>query len=157
MGAQFLHWACLSYEKNDHSPNQLFIMIDQCVALNINRVRLHALLDCRDVGEKTALNYIIPTEEKLKKISEEKGLDYAIASGGGRMKVTMDRYNSDWNIVKRGWEAHVLGAGRKFPSASDAVKAFYEEDPKATDQYLPAFVIADDSGFPKARSRMVMP
>ena len=145
-----IHFIGLLSDGNVHSHiDQLFIMIDQCVTLNLNRVRLHVLLDGRDVGEKTALNYIIPTEEKLKKISGEKGLDYAIASGGGRMKVTMDRYNSDWNIVKRGWEAHVLGEGRKFPSASDAVKAFYEEDPKATDQYLPAFVIADDSGIPK--------
>jgi 2,3-bisphosphoglycerate-independent phosphoglycerate mutase len=64
------------------------------------------------------------------------------------MKVTMDRYNSDWSIVKRGWDAHVLGEGRKFPSASEAVTTFYEEDPKATDQYLPAFVIADGSGTP---------
>lgn len=145
-----VHFMGLLSDGNVHSHiDQLFIMIDQCAALNLKRVRLHALLDGRDVGEKTALNYIIPTEEKLKKLSEEKGLDYAIASGGGRMKVTMDRYNSDWSIVKRGWEAHVLGEGRKFPSASDAVKTYYEEDPKATDQYLPAFVIADDSGMPK--------
>ena len=25
------------------------------------------------------------------------------------MQVTMDRYGADWNIVKRGWDAHVLG------------------------------------------------
>jgi len=145
-----IHFIGLLSDGNVHSHiDQLFIMIDKCAALNLNRVRLHALLDGRDVGERTALNYILPTEEKLRKISEEKGLDYAMASGGGRMKVTMDRYNSDWNIVKRGWEAHVLGEGRKFPSASDAVKTFYEEDPKATDQYLPAFVVADDSGMPR--------
>jgi len=65
------------------------------------------------------------------------------------MKVTMDRYNSDWNIVKRGWEAHVLGRGRMFRSASQAVKTFYEEDPKATDQYLPEFVVIDSTGKPK--------
>ncbi len=141
-----IHFIGLLSDGNVHSHiEQLFIMIDKCAELNLKRVRLHALLDGRDVGERTALDYIIPTEEKLKKISEESGLDYAIASGGGRMKVTMDRYNSDWNIVKRGWDAHVLGKGRKFPSASDAVRTFYEEDPKATDQYLPAFVIADTS------------
>lgn len=144
-----VHFIGLLSDGNVHSHiEQLFIMIDQCAELNFKKVRVHALLDGRDVGERTALDYLISTEEKLKKISEGKGLDYAIASGGGRMKVTMDRYNSDWNIVKRGWEAHVLGEGRKFPSASDAVKTFYEEDPKATDQYLPAFVIADDSGMP---------
>jgi 2,3-bisphosphoglycerate-independent phosphoglycerate mutase len=145
-----VHFIGLLSDGNVHSHiEQLFIMIDKCAEMNLKRVRLHPLLDGRDVGERTALNYIIPTEEKLKKISQEKGLDYAIASGGGRMKVTMDRYNSDWDIVKRGWEAHVLGQGRTFPSASEAVKTFYAEDPKATDQYLPAFVIADDSGKPK--------
>jgi len=144
-----IHFIGLLSDGNVHSHiEQLFIMIDKCAELNLNRVRVHTLLDGRDVGERTALDYIIPTEEKLKKISQEKSLDYAIASGGGRMKVTMDRYNSDWNIVKRGWQAHVLGEGRKFSSASDAVKTFYEEDPKATDQYLPAFVIADGSGMP---------
>ncbi len=144
-----VHFIGLLSDGNVHSHiEQLFTMIDKCAELDFKKVRIHALLDGRDVGEKTALNYIIPTEEKLKKISEGKGLDYAIASGGGRMKVTMDRYNSDWNIVKRGWDAHVLGQGRKFSSASAAVKTFYEEDPKATDQYLPAFVITDASGAP---------
>jgi 2,3-bisphosphoglycerate-independent phosphoglycerate mutase len=145
-----VHFMGLLSDGNVHSHiEQLYIMIDKCAELNFKRVRVHALLDGRDVGERSALDYIIPTEEKLKRLSEEKGLDYAIASGGGRMKVTMDRYNADWNIVKRGWEAHVLGNARKFKSASEAVKTFYEEDPKATDQYLPAFVIADDSGMPK--------
>jgi 2,3-bisphosphoglycerate-independent phosphoglycerate mutase len=144
-----IHFIGLLSDGNVHSHiEQLFIMIDKCAELNFAKVRVHALLDGRDVGERTALDYVIPTEEKLKKISEEKGLDYTIASGGGRMKVTMDRYNSDWNIVKRGWEAHVLGEGRKFPSASEAVKTLYAEDSKATDQYLPAFVIADRSGKP---------
>ncbi|MFO7569919.1 MAG: 2,3-bisphosphoglycerate-independent phosphoglycerate mutase [Smithellaceae bacterium] len=147
-----IHFIGLLSDGNVHSHiDQLFIMIDKCAELNLKKVRVHALLDGRDVGERTALDYILPTEEKLKKISQGKGLDYAIASGGGRMKVTMDRYNSDWNIVKAGWEAHVLGKGRTFASASAAVKAFYNEDPKATDQYLPAFVITDDSGMPKGR------
>ncbi len=147
-----VHFIGLLSDGNVHSHiEQLFIMIDKCAELNFKKIRVHPLLDGRDVGERTALDYIVPTEEKLKKISEDKGLDYAIASGGGRMKVTMDRYNSDWNIVKRGWEAHVLGKGRTFSSASEAVKTFYAEDPKATDQYLPAFVITDDSGKPKGR------
>lgn len=144
-----IHFIGLLSDGNVHSHiEQLYIMIDKCAELNFKKVMVHALLDGRDVGEKTALDYIIPTEEKLKIISEEKGLDYAIASGGGRMKVTMDRYNSDWNIVQRGWDAHVLGVGKKFSSASEAVKTFYAEDPKATDQYLPAFVIIDSSGKP---------
>ncbi len=147
-----VHFIGLLSDGNVHSHiEQLFIMIDKCAELNFRKVRIHPLLDGRDVGERTALDYIVPTEEKLKKISAEKGLDYAIASGGGRMKVTMDRYNSDWTIVKRGWDAHVRGEGRTFSSASEAVKTFYAEDPKATDQYLPSFVIIDASGKPVGR------
>ena len=144
-----IHFIGLLSDGNVHSHiEQLFIMIDKCAELNFKKVKIHPLLDGRDVGERTALDYVIPTEEKLKKISDKKGFDYAIASGGGRMKVTMDRYNSDWNIVKRGWEAHVRGEGRMFASASEAVKTFYAEDPKATDQYLPSFVVINSAGNP---------
>nr|DAD38534.1 TPA_asm: hypothetical protein HUJ06_012856 [Nelumbo nucifera] len=76
----------------------------------------------------------------------EKGIDAKIASGGGRMYVTMDRYENDWGVVKRGWDAQVLGeAPHKFRSALEAVKKLREE-PKANDQYLPPFVIVDESG-----------
>jgi 2,3-bisphosphoglycerate-independent phosphoglycerate mutase len=59
------------------------------------------------------------------------------------MVTTMDRYNANWEVVERGWKAHVLGIGRQFPSARDAVETYYREDPAATDQYLDSFVIAD--------------
>ena len=144
-----VHFIGLLSDGNVHSHiDQLFILIDECARAGLKRVRLHPLLDGRDVGERTALDYVGPAEEKLKKISDEKGLDYAIASGGGRMKVTMDRYNSDWNIVQRGWQAHVEGRGRAFTSASEAIETFYAEDPAATDQYLPAFVVVDQTGKP---------
>lgn len=144
-----VHFIGLLSDGNVHSHiDQLFILIDECARAGLKRVRLHPLLDGRDVGERTALDYVGPAEEKLKKISDEKGLDYAIASGGGRMKVTMDRYNSDWNIVQRGWQAHVEGRGRAFTSASEAIETFYAEDPAATDQYLPAFVVVDQTGEP---------
>ncbi|MBW1798058.1 MAG: 2,3-bisphosphoglycerate-independent phosphoglycerate mutase, partial [Deltaproteobacteria bacterium] len=129
-GGGAVHFIGLLSDGNVHSHiEQLYRLIDRCAELGIKRVCVHALLDGRDVGEKSALEYVVPTEEKLRKISKEKGLDYCIASGGGRMKVTMDRYNADWNIVKRGWDAHVLGRARAFPTAGDAVRTFYDEDP----------------------------
>ena len=144
-----IHFIGLHSDGNVHSHiDQLYTLIDSCVESEIKKVRVHALIDGRDVGQRSALDYIIPTQEKLKKISDEKGFDYCIASGGGRMKVTMDRYNADWDIVKRGWEAHVLGKGRYFNTASEAVKTFYDEDPHITDQYMNPFVITDDTGRP---------
>ncbi len=144
-----IHFIGLFSDGNVHSHiDQLYALVNECVKNEIKHVRLHTLLDGRDVGEKSALNYIEPAEKKLAEISSSKNLDYRIASGGGRMKVTMDRYNADWNIVKRGWDAHVNGIGRKFKSASEAVKTYYNEDPKITDQYMDSFVIVDDNNEP---------
>ena len=144
-----LHFIGLLSDGNVHSHiNHLYALIDKCAELGLAKVRVHTLLDGRDVGARSALDYIIPTHEKLIKISDEKGLDYIIASGGGRMKVTMDRYNADWSIVKRGWEAHVLGKGRPFKTAVEAVKTSYGEDPDITDQYLDSFVVVDETGKP---------
>ncbi|MGM0663992.1 MAG: 2,3-bisphosphoglycerate-independent phosphoglycerate mutase [Thermodesulfobacteriota bacterium] len=145
-----VHFIGLLSDGNVHSHiDHLYRLLDYCAGSGFPRVRVHALLDGRDVGERSALDYIIPTQEKLKRLSEEKGLDFAIASGGGRMKVTMDRYYSDWSIVQKGWEAHVRGKGRPFRSAEEAVRAYYEEDPHITDQYLDAFVVVDKKGRPK--------
>ena len=144
-----IHFLGLLSDGNVHSHiEQLYKLIDQCAELGLRRVRVHALLDGRDVGERSALDYVVPTERKLRQISEVKGLDYAIASGGGRMRVTMDRYEADWDVVKRGWDTHVLGKGRFFRTAEEAVKTFYDEDPNVTDQYMDPFVIIDDSGNP---------
>jgi 2,3-bisphosphoglycerate-independent phosphoglycerate mutase len=144
-----VHFLGLLSDGNVHSDiGQLYKLIDRCAEESFPRVRLHVLLDGRDVGEKSALDYVFPAEEKLKTLSKGKNLDYRIASGGGRMVVTMDRYNADWRIVERGWKAHVLGEGRSFGSASEAVKSFYEEDPNITDQYLQAFVVVNREGRP---------
>ncbi len=147
-----IHFIGLFSDGNVHSHiSQLYSLIDQCVKEGIKSLRLHPLLDGRDVGEKSALSYIEPAEQKLADISKEKNFDYRIASGGGRMKVTMDRYNADWNIVKRGWDAHVNGIGRKFKSASEAIKTYYAEDPKITDQYMDAFVITGNDNEPAGK------
>jgi 2,3-bisphosphoglycerate-independent phosphoglycerate mutase len=141
-----VHFIGLVSDGNVHSHiEHLYALLDQCRREGLRRVRVHALLDGRDVDQKSALRYIEPLETKLRELSGE-GKDYRIASGGGRMVTTMDRYNANWQVVKNGWDTHVLGAGRKFPSASEAVAACYAEDPEMTDQYMPAFVIADGDG-----------
>jgi len=144
-----VHFIGLLSDGNVHSHiDQLFALINQCKQEGIPKVRLHVLLDGRDVPGKSALKYLTMTEELLANINSDSNFDYKIASGGGRMKVTMDRYNADWNIVKKGWDAHVLGIGRKFNSAKQAVETFYAEDENIIDQYLDSFVIVDDENKP---------
>lgn len=141
-----VHFIGLVSDGNVHSHiEQLYILLDQCAADGFTKVRVHALLDGRDVDQKSALRYIDPLEEKLTALSKD-SRDYRIASGGGRMVTTMDRYGADWQVVENGWQAHVLGRGRTFAAASDAVRTYYEEDPDMTDQYMAAFVVADEQG-----------
>jgi len=140
------HLIGLLSDGNVHSHiDQLFALVKQCAKDGVQKVRLHILLDGRDVGEKTALTYIEKTEELLSLLNQEFDCDYRIASGGGRMITTMDRYNADWSVVKRGWDAHVLGKARGFSSAREAVETYYAEDEKITDQYLDSFVVTKDS------------
>ncbi|HOW34856.1 MAG TPA: 2,3-bisphosphoglycerate-independent phosphoglycerate mutase [Candidatus Omnitrophota bacterium] len=139
------HLIGLLSDGNVHSHiDHLFAIIKQCAKEGVRKVRVHALLDGRDVPEKSSPIYLKKTEEFLSSVNKEFGVDCRIASGGGRMVTTMDRYNADWTVVKRGWDAHVLGKARSFSSALQAVEAYYKEDPQITDQYLNSFVVTEN-------------
>lgn len=139
-----VHFIGLLSDGNVHSHiAHLLALLDRCAREGVRRVRVHTLLDGRDVGERSALTYLDALESHLSKLNAEAGRDYRIASGGGRMVTTMDRYNANWQVVERGWKAHVLGVGRQFASAREAVETYYREDPASTDQYLDSFVIAE--------------
>ncbi|KAG5526930.1 hypothetical protein RHGRI_032999 [Rhododendron griersonianum] len=127
--------------------DQLQLLLKGACEHGAKRIRVHILTDGRDVLDGTSLGFVQTLENDLVKL-REKGVDAQIASGGGHMYVTMDRYENDWNVVKRGWEAHVLGeAPYKFRSAVEAVKKLREET-NANDQYLPPFVIVHENGKP---------
>jgi 2,3-bisphosphoglycerate-independent phosphoglycerate mutase len=139
-----LHLLGLWSDGNVHSHlDHVYALLDRAVADGVKSIRLHALLDGRDVGETTALDYIEPAEARVAALRAA-GHDVAFASGGGRMVTTMDRYEADWRIVERGWSTHVLAHGRQFPSVSTAVRALRAEQPGVIDQNLPPFVIAHD-------------
>ena len=138
-----LHLIGLFSDGNVHSHiDHLTALVNRAKADGAKRVRLHILLDGRDVGETSALDYVLPFEEYLSGIRSD-DFDIAIASGGGRMQVTMDRYEANWAMVEKGWQTHVLGEGRQFASAEEAIKT-YREELKVIDQDLPPFVIAED-------------
>ncbi len=138
-----LHFIGLFSDGNVHSNiSHLKALIEGAKADGIQKVRVHILLDGRDVGETSALDYVIPFEEFLNSINSD-GFDARIASGGGRMNITMDRYEANWEMVKRGWEIHVLGQGRGFASAQEAVET-YRKELGCIDQDLPGFVIVKD-------------
>ena len=142
-----LHFIGLLSDGNVHSHiDNLKHMIEEAKKEGVKKVRVHALLDGRDVGEMSALDYFDPFADFLKELSADGTFDARIASGGGRMVITMDRYNANWDMVRKGWETHVLGEGRYFDNAHDAIVTLRKET-GAIDQDLPPFVI-DENGKP---------
>lgn len=138
-----LHFIGLLSDGNVHSNiSHLIAMLKEAKASGIKKVRIHALLDGRDVPATSAHIYIEQLEQVL---AELNGADFdaRIASGGGRMNITMDRYQADWDMVKRGWDTHVYGLGRQFDSALAAIET-YRKELNVIDQDIPAFVIAKD-------------
>ena len=141
--ASTLHFLGLFSDGNVHSHiDHLKAMIKQAKVEGIAKVRVHILLDGRDVGETSALEYINPFEAFLAELNDA-SFDAKIASGGGRMTITMDRYEANWAMVEAGWKTHVLGQGRLFSSAAEAVET-YRAELKVIDQDLPAFVIGEN-------------
>ena len=138
-----MHFIGLLSDGNVHSHiNHLFALIKQAKEEGIKEVRVHALLDGRDVPETSALTYVDMIENFLAELNDE-SFHACVASGGGRMKITMDRYQANWKMVEEGWRTHVLGEGRQFASMKEAVET-YRNETGVVDQDLPAFVIAKD-------------
>ncbi len=139
-----MHFIGLLSDGNVHSHiDHLLAMLDEAKEEGVEKVRIHILLDGRDVGETSALQYVDQLEAKLSELSDATH-DYRIASGGGRMVITMDRYGANWGMVEAGWKTHVLGEGRQFSTAKEAIETFRSEIPNVIDQDLPAFVIAEN-------------
>ena len=138
-----LHFIGLFSDGNVHSHiDHLKAMLVQAKKEGVHTVRIHILLDGRDVGETSALDYVIPFEAFLAELNDA-SFDAKIASGGGRMNITMDRYGANWPMVEKGWHTHVLGEGRQFASAEEAITE-YRKETGCIDQDLPPFIIAKD-------------
>ncbi|MEZ4363889.1 MAG: 2,3-bisphosphoglycerate-independent phosphoglycerate mutase [Kofleriaceae bacterium] len=141
-----VHFLGLVSDGNVHSNlAHLEALLGAAAKAGCRRLYVHALLDGRDVPPTSALVYLERLERALAEL-EAGGVTAKIASGGGRMVITMDRYEADWAMVERGWRTHVHGEGRRFPDARAAVRALREEQPGVIDQNLPPFVIGDAAG-----------
>ena len=144
-----MHFLGLLSDGNVHSNiSHLIALLKAARAAGVQKAYCHILLDGRDVPATSALEYVEQLESVLTELSTD-GCDYAIASGGGRMQVTMDRYEANWGMVEAGWRTHVQGQGRMFASAKEAIET-YRAETGCIDQDLPAFVVAR-SGAPVAK------
>ena len=138
-----LHLLGLLSNGNIHSHvDHTEALIRHAFQSGIRRCYLHALLDGRDVGVQSALDFTEPFEKLFSELKGQRpGIDYAFASGGGREVITMDRDNN-WKKIETGWQIHVHGQSEnQFPSIRDAIEHFRKQNPEIIDQDIPGFVI----------------
>jgi len=149
-----LHLLGLLSDGNIHSHIDHFrALIDHAYEQGIRRLRVHALLDGRDVGVQSAHKYVCQLEEAFAFINGSAGLDYGFASGGGREVITMDR-DREWSKVEAGWKAHVHGdAPHRFPDMQTAIGHFRQQYPGIVDQDIPGFVLVDAEDRPRGAMR----
>lgn len=142
-----LHFAGIFSDGGVHSHiEHLYEMIMEAYKAGVRKMRVHAVFDGRDVGPFTAAEYVKQFEEFVKQFSDA---DIRIADGGGRMVYVADRYESDWQVVARGWDAMVNGeADYYFKSVDEALSILRRVKPDCQDQFLPAFVIVDKHDYP---------
>jgi len=147
-----LHFIGLLSDGGVHSRyDQLLALIQGAAERGAKKIRVHTLLDGRDVDDGSSVKFVDQLQSDLQDVEKKyEGVDAKIASGGGRMRVTMDRYESDWDIVDRGWRAHVLGeADHAYPDGPSAIKDLRGDgEEKTSDQWLEPFVIVDEDKKP---------
>ena len=148
--APTLHFCGIFSDGGVHSDiKYLEQMIARAYQEGIKRIRVHCVFDGRDVAPYSEPKYIRRLEQFFRRFPDA---DYRIATGGGRMVMTADRYGNDWPMVKLGWDAMVHGrAPHQFTSAEEAIRKLRQLQPKVQDQYLPAFVVVDPQGHPVGR------
>lgn len=146
-GGHTLHFAGIFSDGGVHSHiAHLEKMIEQAYRDGVRKMRIHAVFDGRDVAPQSEPKFINRIETFAQKFTDA---DIKIACGGGRMVFVADRYENDWQMVARGWDAMVNGeADYYFKSANEAISILRRLNPEVQDQYLPPFVIVNEKDEP---------
>ncbi len=141
-----LHLCGLLSDGNVHAHiDHVHALVRRAAADGVRRLRIHALADGRDVQDPSFERYLEQLDATLAEAAAL-GCDARVASGGGRMAITMDRYEADWPMVERGWSLHVHGQGERFASVQTALQALRARQGGQSDQTLGGFVVADERG-----------
>jgi len=144
-----IHLIGLLSDGNIHSHIDHFsALINHADQSGVAQLRLHALLDGRDVAVQSAHQFVAQIEQLFDRINRNPDRNYAIASGGGRERIVMDR-DHDWPSVAEGWQQIVHGnSAHRFHSAMEAIAYFRQQTPGLVDQDMDGFVVIDEHNNP---------
>lgn len=122
---------------HSHLPH-LFALLELAAQEKATPVYIHAILDGRDVPERSATKYLKMVQEKIAALK----IDAKIASIVGRY-YAMDR-DSNWNRTQQAYDLYTLGKGVKETDPIVAVEHAYARG-CATDYYVDP-IILDEHG-----------
>lgn len=117
----------------------IYALLELCAHNHVDSVFIHGFLDGRDVGPKSALDFIEALQKKMRAIGCGK-----IATLGGRY-YGMDRDNH-WDRIEKAYNAMVLGEGKKAANAQAALENSYED--RVTDEFVDPVVLIDEGSQP---------
>jgi 2,3-bisphosphoglycerate-independent phosphoglycerate mutase len=143
-----LHLIGLLQVANVHSHvDYLKAITRHAAARGVGKVFFHLLTDGRDDEPGSGYRLLKEFEAFIAPWNNDRQ-QFRVASGGGRMCITMDRYEADWEMVHRGWNTHVLGQAEVSAGSVDEAFAKIREltAGKVDDQYTPTYVIGDANG-----------
>ncbi|MEJ9211233.1 2,3-bisphosphoglycerate-independent phosphoglycerate mutase [Bacillus smithii] len=137
-----LHLFGLLSDGGVHSHiDHMFALLRLAAKEGVKKVYIHAFLDGRDVGQKTAKKYIEQTLDKIK----EYGVG-EIATISGRY-YSMDR-DKRWDRVKKSYDAMVYGEGPKYKDPFELVDDSYANG--IYDEFVIPSVMVKENGEPIA-------
>lgn len=118
------------------SLNHLYEFLAVAAQQGLEKVYVHCFMDGRDCDPRSGLGFVKELEEKMAATTGK------VASVVGRY-YAMDR-DKRWERVKEGYDLVVSGVGSKATSATDAIKASYDEG--VTDEFIKPICIVDGEG-----------
>jgi 2,3-bisphosphoglycerate-independent phosphoglycerate mutase len=129
-----LHLAGLLSDGGVHSHNtHLYALLEMAAKEGIRNIFVHCLLDGRDTPPKSGAEYLAQLEAEMERIGTGK-----IATVMGRY-YAMDR-DKRWKRVEKAYDAIVLGSGKEYASARQAIEQSYLDG--VTDEFvLPSVIV----------------
>lgn len=129
--------------------HHLFALLEIAKRQKTKKIYIHAILDGRDVPEKSAPKYLKMINQRIKKLGLENKAE--IASMIGRY-YAMDR-DKNWGRIKKAYDLLILGKGRPAETPLKGIEAAYATDVES-DYYVEPIII-NPKGVIKSKDAVV--
>jgi 2,3-bisphosphoglycerate-independent phosphoglycerate mutase len=116
--------------------HHLFALLETAKRQKTKKIYIHAILDGRDVPEKSAGKYLKMIDRRIKKLGLEDKAEVVTMIG---RYYAMDR-DQNWKRTKKAYNLFVCGKGEKAATPQNGIEAAYQTDVES-DYYVEPIII----------------